>query len=44
VLRGGSFGDAAPGLRGADRHSGGPEFSSRYIGFRVVWSPAGGLD
>jgi formylglycine-generating enzyme required for sulfatase activity len=42
VLRGGSFYNVAQSLRGAFRSSNLPESDSHVIGFRVVWSVAGG--
>jgi formylglycine-generating enzyme required for sulfatase activity len=42
VLRGGSFGADARSLRGADRNFIPPEDVVHFIGFRVVWSAAGG--
>lgn len=44
VLRGGSFGLGLRYLRGADRNVIRPEGLLGNIGFRVVWSAAGGLD
>jgi hypothetical protein len=42
VLRGGSFNDNAQNLRGAYRNNNHPENDNHNIGFRVVWSAAGG--
>jgi serine/threonine-protein kinase len=44
VLRGGSILVTPRALRGADRGRNAPVFSIRSVGFRVVWSAAGGLD
>ena len=45
VLRGGSFPFTPGFLRSANRNGNlDPEYSYRYLGFRVVWSAAGGLN
>jgi formylglycine-generating enzyme required for sulfatase activity len=42
VVRGGSFGFDSGALRGAYRNSSHPDSRGDNLGFRVVWSPAGG--
>ena len=42
VLRGGSFNSPARYLRAAYRHDYHPEYTGARLGFRVVWSSAGG--